>query len=1071
MASMLLLLVILGDACVSSHNSGNSLLQGKLPDKVDFNFHVKPILSDRCFSCHGPDERSRKAGLRLDLEETAFASLSSGKGKVIHPNNPSKSEIIKRIKSADPDYHMPPPESNLNITNYEIALIEKWIDQGAQWKNHWSFIPPEKAKIPKNHTDIWTNMNEIDHFILKKANQENLVVKAETGKERLLRRVYMDLTGLPPSVGKIDEFLNNTSSDSYEKVVDRLLNSEAHAERLAMEWMDVARYADSHGLHADGWRNMYPWRDWVIKAFDKNMSYDVFIKKQIAGDMLSDASREDIIATAFNRNHMMTAEGGAIDEEWRLNYVFDRTETMGTALLGLTVGCAKCHDHKYDPLSQKEYYQLASFFNNIKELGMTGDDGNYGPVLFLADETTQQKIVDLKRNISAKAVEIKVNDKDLESIESYIISLKNAKLPKGQLAHLSFESKTKKFDKKRKADKTSFDGNKDYFTYGEGKLGKGKYGKGLVFEKDYSALRMNHVGQFEMTDEFSIGVWINSIQADSQKTQTIIGNSGEKNNFWRGWDIYLDEQNHLNARLISALSHNYLHIRSVAKIDIDVWTHVGLSYDGSATTKGLKLYINGTLADSKSEFNNLTKSILTIQGGVGVGNHLPDDRPLVAGVSGRLYTGEDGLFFGTLDDIKIFDTELSEFEMASAAGLEQTVDDEDKNLLAQKITGKKTRNEIKSLREQLLEIVAPVEEMMVMKELAEPKKMYVYHRGEYDKPTEEVFAATPTAVLAFPTGLPKNRLGLVEWIIDKKNPLTARVTVNRYWQMIFGKGLVSTPADFGTQGALPSHPELLDWLAVEFVDSAWDLRQLIKKMVMSATYRQSSICSDEERKKDFENNFLARGSSYRLSAEMIRDNALAASGLLKKKVGGESVRPYQPEGLWIEKGNFSTKLLRYKETKGDSLYRRSLYTVVRRTSPHPMMTIFDAPSREVCTVTRENTNTPLQALVLMNDPQFVEAAKVLSERMQLEGGNELEDQIIFAFRCSTGRIPKAEEQNLLKTLYEEQLKKYKHSPKEAIRLLGVGDYVINEQLDVAKSAALAMISNTILNHDDSYMKR
>jgi hypothetical protein len=1037
-----------------------------LPEHVDFNFHIKPILSDRCFTCHGPDEGTRKADLRLDLEKEAFARLKSGHGRAFHPRRPDKSESLKRMKSDDPDYQMPPPESNLSLSDQEIALLEKWIDQGAEWKKHWSFIPPQKVKIPDNHSSKWIEMNDIDHFVLNKAQEYSLEVSESADPARLVRRVYMDITGLPPSVEVIDKFVADPSFEAYENIVDYLLTTEAHAERMSMEWMDVARYADSHGLHADGWRNMHPWRDWVIRAFHNNMSFEDFITKQLAGDMLPNSSRDDIIATAFNRNHPMTAEGGAVDEEWRLNYVFDRTETMSTALLGLTVGCAKCHDHKYDPISQKEYYELASFFNNVKEVGMTGDDGNYGPILMLTDDITQSKIDELNALITSECEKIKVSDKEINQVSQYISNL-SGDADENLIAHISFENRKEKINNENGRRSVYFDGNKKYTTPGEGKLVGGKYGKSLLFEKDFSTLYLADVGQFENTDAFSASAWIFTTQNNPQKTQTIMGNSGEKNNFWRGWDLYLDEDNRLNARLISALPHNYLHVRSASSIDTSEWTHVALTYDGSSDASGLNVFINGSMVSDDIVYNDLTKSTLTVR----AGNHTKDNRSLAVGVSGRLYTGEDGLFYGRVDEIKIHNIELSPYEVNLSAGIDVEVDDQSKILIAERRLYPKVNSQIKNLRKEKLDAYLKVPEMMVMSETEKPNQMYIYHRGEYDKPTDEVSAATPSTVLAFPKELEVNRLGLAQWIFHRDNPLTARVAVNRYWQMIFGSGLVSTPEDFGMQGALPSHPDLLDHLALELVESDWNLRTLIKKMVMSATYRQTSIATEEARSIDPENVYLARGRSYRLSAEMIRDNALSASGLLETNVGGASVRPYQPEGLWIELGNFSHKLLTYKATKGDSLYRRSMYTFVRRTSPHPMMTTFDAPSREVCTMKRENTNTPLQALVLLNDPQFVEASKVLAQKMQYEGGNSLKEQINYAFKSCTGRGVMAEEERLLIQLYNQHYEIFSNSPNDAEKLLGVGEYVLDKNLDKIKTASLAMVSNTILNHDDAYMKR
>ena len=549
-----------------------------------------------------------------------------------------------------------------------------------------------------------------------------------------------------------------------------------------------------------------------------------------------------------------------------------------------------------------------------------------------------------------------------------------------------------------------------------------------------------------------------------------MGTAGEKNNFWRGWDFYVDTSHHLCVRLIHSLPHNYIHIRTKEKISPDKWYQAAFSYDGSGKAGGLSLFINGENAESDIQYDRLYKNIRT----VGSGAHQQINRPIMLGKSYRAFTGEKGIIKGKLDDIYIFNREISTAEVKLLFNPD-TKEFKQKDLIDHYLANapkvKNLKAELQGLRTERLNFIDPIPEVMVMEEMEKKRSMFVLDRGQYDMPKHEIGIGTINSVLEFPEDLPRNRLGFAQWLFLPDNPLTARVTVNRYWQLFFGKGLVKTPQDFGSQGALPSHPELLDWLAIEFMQSGWDLKALHKTIVLSATYRQSSASTNEQQEIDPQNIFLARGPSHRLPAEIIRDNALAASGLLVQKVGGESVRPYQPEGLWIEKGNFSHKLLRYKISKGDSLYRRSLYTFVKRTSPHPAMIAFDAPNRDVCTVQRENTTTPLQALVLLNDPQFVEAAKVMAERMQKEGGSKLEEQISFAFRLSTGRKPKPEEVNILKKLYENKLSRFQQHPDEANALLEVGEYQLDTKLDKTRTAALALLSSTLLNHDEAYTKR
>ena len=1037
----------------------------ELPDTVDFNFHVKPILSDRCFACHGPDANTRKAELRLDIEESAFAELSNGNHAFVS-GNPNSSQSVLRILSEDPEITMPPPASNLVLTAKEKATIIKWIEQGARWKEHWAFIKPEKSKIPKIENSAWKTNNEIDSFIQLSLAQKGFEPSPEATKERLLRRVSLDLTGLPPTIEQLDAFLKDDSSNAYEKVVDALLASDANAERLTLDWMDLSRYADSHGLHADGWRSMWPWRDWVIGAFKENMPYDQFVIWQLAGDLMPNPTRDQKLATAFNRNHPMTAEGGAIEEEFRLNYVWDRSETVGTALMGLTIACARCHDHKFDPISQKDYFQMAAFFNNVKELGMTGDDGNYGPILTLPTNEEESQLKTIENSIRDKENELQLTKKELLDLNAYVDRLPSDFREKELLGHYTLDKiaqKGKQFIADNNANATA---NK------APKLVKGKKGNAFVFTGEYDDLNLKNIPNFEWTDEFSAALWVNTTKREKAKTQQLLGTSGLKNNFWSGWDFYLDSLNHLNARLIHSLPHNYIQVRSKDSIKTNEWRHVAFTYDGSGKAKGLGLYIDGRKAETTVLYDRLSKSIKTLQSAI----HGIEDRPVKVAKSYRAFTGEDGIFKGAIDDIRLYSRRLTPLEIADFAEADELAIRPDKALIneywvSQDPKFKKVNSELKVLRKNWIDHMMPLTEVMVMEEMPEKRTAYAYDRGDYEQPMYTVEANTPEVLPEFSEAYPKNRLGLAKWLFDKENPLTARVTINRYWQMLFGKGLVRTPQDFGVQGALPSHPQLIDWLAVHFIESGWNIKALLKTMVMSHTYRQSSKPTPKMQEKDPTNIYLSRNNSYRLPAEMIRDNALAASGLLVQQVGGKSVKPYQPEGLWIEKNSFSHMLLNYKESEGENLYRRGLYTFVRRTSPHPAMTAFDAPSREICTVKRENTNTPLQALVLMNDTEFVEASRMLAERMQKEGGNSLEEQIAYGFRLAVSRHPKTEETAIFKQLFDTQKERFKSNPNEAHKLLAVGQKQPDKSMDIDKTAALTMVANTMLNHDEAYMKR
>lgn len=1077
---LVVLLVCFFSACSTDVPEEIAVACENLPEQIDFNFHVRPILSDRCYSCHGPDEASRKADLRLDLEEHAFAKLTSGNGRAIVAGNPNKSQLVQRILSDDPDYVMPTPESNLTLTREEKAILIKWIEQGAEWKAHWAFETPELPEIPKMANENWTANNPIDNFILAQLPYQNLEPSPRADKERLIRRVSMDLTGLAPSIAEIDDFLTDDSPDAYEKIVDRLLASDAYGERMAMDWMDLARYADSHGMHADGYRMMWQWRDWVIKALNENMPYNEFVTWQLAGDLFPNATKEQKLATAFNRNHPMTAEGGVIDEEFRLEYVFDRAETMSTAFMGLTLECARCHDHKFDPISQKEYYEMAAFFNNVKELGMAGDDGNYGPMLMLPDSAMEAKLTKLREQISNAGQALELSKQELLATRDFVEQLPRDDEPLGLVAHYPLDHKTSSKSKNEWARysrhskpewaNSIFDKNVKAISGGDPEIVEGKIGNAVQLTGEYDEIHLQDVGIFESYEAYSAGAWINTSKRQAEKTQTILGTSGDKNNYWRGWDLYLDTINRPSVRLIHSLPHNYIQILAIDSIQINEWTHIFFTYDGSSKAEGLKLYVNGQLTQTEIKFNNLYKGIHPVTGGA----NAKEKRPLRVGKSYRSFTGENGILLGKVDDVRLYSRALHPDEVARIVRVdsEQNAFKISPEIYAeQSPTYRSKLKALQSHQQAYLDAMEEIPEVMVMEEMPKARPMFVLNRGEYSSPTYEVGMNTVAAVGKFPEALPKDRLGLSKWLFSENNPLTARVAVNRHWQQLFGEGIVKTPHDFGVQGALPTHPKLLDWLAIQYQESGWNTKALLKLIVMSATYQQASKATPEVIEQDPENVYLARGASYRWQAEVIRDHALNASGLLVQKIGGVSVRPYQPEGLWIEKGNFSHKLLRYKETKGDSLYRRSLYTFVKRTSPHPAMTAFDAPNRDVCVTQRESTNTPLQALVLLNDPQFVEASRVLAERLQQEGGNQLQDRIVYAFRLCTGRHPKAVEVELLKELYIKQMAQFEEQPKEAQALLAVGEHPVNPNFDPMETAAYAVLASTLLNHDEAYMKR
>jgi hypothetical protein len=1061
-----------------------------LPDIVDYNFHIKPILSDRCYTCHGPDANSRKAGLRFDIEEEAFKKLESGNYAFVK-GSISKSEVIQRLLSDDPNIMMPPPDSELMITDREIALIAKWIEQGSQWKEHWSFLALKAPEVPQLNND-WKRNNSIDNYIQNNLLQLGLEPSPETDKEHLIRRITMDLTGLPPTVEEIDMFLNDTSDDAYEKVVDRLLKSDAYAERMTQEWMDVSRYSDSHGVSFDGYRTSWPFRDWVIQAFKNNMSYDTFITHQLAGDLIPDSDEQSKIATAFVRMNPLEGSGGSIPEEFRVEYVNERAGVTGTALLGLTVECAKCHDHKFDPISQKEFYQISAFFNNTMEYGLAPTDSDRAPTLILLDEKE-------KSQINTYMESLHTEEKELESGAKVAYANYNKPLPKvmvtDPLGYYAFntikpykkeikkkkkkeekEDKDKKKEKKKEEVKKKeykelqmLDNNKEAEANLKITLTDGKYGKAAYFNEEYDNISLLKIGEFEHYDPFSVSTWINTEKDSIGSSQTIIGNSGTVLQFHRGWELALDSTNHVRVRFIHRLPDEAISVSSLTPIPANQWHQIGFVYDGSKSAKGISVFVNGQKVKTRTDLDQLKRSIIPVNFDVE-----RDSLPLVVGRSNRLWTEDLGLFRGAIDEIKIYDHQLSQWEMAILG--EAEIDENSNEIIEEywflkdKSLASK-RNKIRNTRVEISKILDSANELMVMEDMKVPRKTYILEKGLYNQYGEVVEPGGIDKVLPYSSDLPKNRLGLAKWLFDEKNPIVPRVAINRYWQMIFGQGLVKTAEDFGSQGERPSHPELLDWLADDFKNNGWDIKRSIKQMVMSYTYKQSSFCTENVRELDPENKYLARSPSYRWPAEMIRDNALKASGLLVEDVGGPSVMPYQPDGLWSEVGMGSKKLSKYKQDKGKNLYRRSLYTFSRRFAPNPTMINFDVTSKEICTIRRTTTSTPLQALTLLNDPQFVEASRVLSEKVQKEFPDSINQQIELAFRRSTGLKPNKEQLNVLIGQYQQSLEQFKKEPILADSIFSVGEWPFDKALSKEKTAAMTLVVSTILNFDESYMKR
>jgi hypothetical protein len=1035
---------------------GTGAIAAKMP-KVDFNFQVRPILADRCFKCHGPDEKARKAKLRLDLPESAYA-VREDKTTAIVPGHPEQSELFRRITTTDDDDRMPPPASNLTLSSEEKEVLRRWIEQGAVYKPHWAFIPVGEVPVPAlADSQI---RNPIDAFILARLLPQGLKPSRTASRETLIRRLSFDLRGLPPTLAEIDAFVTDTRADAYERLVDGLLASPAYGERQAEEWLDLARYADTYGYQNDVERDMSPWRDWVIRAFNANMPYDQFITWQLAGDLLPDATRDQVLATAFNRLHRQTNEGGSIEEEFRTEYAADRVQTAGTAILGLTVGCARCHDHKYDPITQKDFYRMFAFFDNIDESGLYSHFtmATPSPTLLLYPDGVAASHRELKEKIEHSEEGLRQIAGAAQSRFDEWYQAGNRSIPRPQPAAVySFEELVK--------DSTPDAMSTNAAALVDGPLqAEGRIGKALKFSGDNSAI-CRGAGAFDRTTPFSFAFWLKPTEPQSRAVIFHRSRSWTDSGS-RGYELVL-EDGHPTFSLIHFWPGNALKVRAGIVLATNQWSHLAITYDGSSRAAGVQLYLNGELLAVEEVRDNLFKDIThrSQWGDAEVGS-------IELTLAGRFR--DSGFKDGLIDEFRIFNRCLTRFEIKSvlAEDTGTTVTPDREALFAYYVQRvdrpyQAAVADLQKLRAEENQLINDIPEIMVMKEMALRRPTFLLKRGAYDAPGEAVEPGPPEKIFPFAPELPRNRLGLAKWVVDRRNPLTARVVVNRVWRMHFGRGLVETEGDFGTQGKLPTHPELLDWLARTFMDGGWDVKALHKLIVTSQTYQRSSQASAELVAKDPENHWFARGPKHRLRAELIRDNALAVSGLLSPRIGGHSVKPYQPEGLWEEAGTGK----HYVQDKGEGLYRRSLYTFWRRTAPPPSMLIFDAPSREVCTARRETTTTPLQALVLLDDPQFVEAARVLAEHLVHDCGADVDARITKAFRLTTGREPAPRERAVLRQLYAEQLGLFEKDPAAVDSYLKTGEHPLDKTLPGQQVAATAVMASTVMNLDEFITER
>lgn len=1042
---------------IAAATTGSTDVPGSaaVDSEVDFDLEVRPILSRACFECHGPDEETREADLRLDTEDGLLAE------GVVAPGASDSSELLRRITHSSPRRVMPPPDARHRLSDHEIDIIRRWIDQGAEWKGHWSFEPAVRHAVPSLTAPDWSR-DPIDDRILAGIEDAGFEPAPEADRLTLLRRASFDLTGLPPSVEEIESFLRDDRDGAFERQVDRLLDSEAFGERMAVPWLDLARYADTYGYQSDVGRSVWPYRDWVIRAFNRNLPHDDFIRWQIAGDLLPEPTRDQRLATTFNRLHRMTNEGGSVEEEYRVEGVADRVHTMGTAMLGLTTECARCHSHKFDPISHREYYELFAFFDDIEEAGLYSHFTSATPtpsLLLTTDEVEERlgrhrsTIADLEAAHSSRDAGDEarfaawLNDPpELEGIEA--IPDLVGRWPMHELLDGGGLGNT-------------IDAEKPASTAGgpvpcEGPEGAGEGGLRLDGE---NAIRAPGA-EFARHRPFTIALRMR-VPETTERTVIMHRSRAWTDAGSQGWELLL-EDGLPRWSLIHFWPGDAISIRGTRPVPIGEWFDLAVTSDGSSRADGLSIFIDGERWPTTITHDHLVKSITG--GGPG---------PMTIGQRFR----DRGFKDGEVADLRIVARACTDLEIRhlhDGSALTEAIDDpgaiRDDGLRAAYFSAfddacRSRRSTLDDARASLAGELDRTPQIMTMVELPEPRVARILERGRYDLPTEVVEPDTPAMLPPFPEDAPRNRLGLAEWLVEPENPLTARVAVNRLWMIAFGTGLVATPEDFGVQGLRPSHPELLDELTLDFIASGWDVKAMLRRLLLSSTYRQSSVAPRALLERDPDNLLLARAPARRLSAEMMRDQALAASGLIVDTIGGPSVFPYEPDGLWQEKSGH-----RYPTSSGDGLHRRSLYTYWKRTSPPPAMLILDSAKRDVCIARRSETATPLQALLLLNDPQFVEASRVLAERVLAET-DSIDAAIESGFLRLTGRHPEAGELEILRTLHATEIAAYRADPDGAATLAAIGEHPRRDGLDDVDVAAMTLVCSAIMNTDAATTRR
>ena len=1037
---------------------------------IKFNRDIRPILVEACFACHGPDPGTRKASLRFDSEAGFFEPRTSKNGKKEPPTiikgKPDESTLYQRLVTTDEDDIMPPRKEHKDLKPEQIALVKQWIEQGAPWQPHWAFIKPEKPQPPKLAHPEWKVSNPIDLFVFSKLDSHGLAPAPEADVATLVRRVALDLTGLPPSDDVMKRYVDGAkgahlSDEAYGKLVDELMASEHWGEHRARYWLDAARYGDTHGLHFDNYREMWPYRDWVVSAFNKNEPFNQFTIEQIAGDLLPNPTESQLIATGFQRCNITTNEGGTIDEENLANYAADRVQTMGWVYLGLTTNCAQCHDHKFDPWTAKDYYSLAAFFRNTTQPAKDGNVKDSTPSLVVPSTADRTRWAQLPKEIAATDdARRKRKEQARGEFEGWLAAAKPEALDEdvpcdGLIAHVPLNEGRGTEVNGVCGAPMKFRATGEVAWRADGKLGPAPVLKtGATFD-------LGDIGNFEKNEKFSYGAWVKA--GRNGVFGGIIARMDEKSGY-RGWDLWQQDRN-IAVHIVDKWPDNALKVETQKPVlKPGQWQHVFVTYDGSGKPGGVKIYLDGEEQKLKVATNTLAAKA-----------SIHTATPLRIGQrsEGQTFDG------GSVQDARIYSRKLDAAEVkkiatvgplrAMLASLKRTPQQKgalfDHYLATRDADYMELNKRYGSLDTERKTIKERSPVTLIQEEVKGTQPMaFILMRGAYEKKGEQVPAATPSWLNPLPQGAPQNRLGLAKWLVDAENPLTSRVTVNRFWQEVFGAGIVKSTEDFGIMGTPPSHPELLDWLAVEFREQGWDVKKFIRMLVTSTTYRQAAVTTPAKLEKDASNKLLSRGPRFRMDAEMVRDYALAASGLLSAKMGGPPAKPYQPDHVWDQVGIGNTR--NYVQDTGENLYRRTIYDFWKRMAPPPNMDIFNAPAREVSCVRRERTNTPLQALVTMNDPQFVEAARHLAQRALACGCEDDMKTIDFITRHALCRSLTDQEKAIVQTSAKDLLAFYQSKPDDTKALLAVGESKADAKLDPARLAAWTMVCNQILNLDE-----